>query len=219
MRNRLHPFLNHILGGSVKMRPKKIGQLRSDLEAQVANSNTNIAAGKWNHMMSGLVTGKDLNRWSSQVRWPWGESASAKPAVSANEPPNSQSWRDAATADRQLTQGAARWCMVEGLGPSGRAMSLQPASLVASWKEDDTNAPALEYRFVTKDAAARRRCLHRAVGRKTDKFIANEQPVITNSLRLNLVAHRIQCIHPCEHVFNLFGRDDAGVTRAPDDAG
>ena len=92
--------------------------------------------------MSGLVTGKNLNAWNSQVRWPWGEQ---KPATAQKT--DGKIWRDAATADRQTAAGSARWSVVEGLGPSGRAMALEPASLVSSWNENDTNAPALEFDF------------------------------------------------------------------------
>jgi hypothetical protein len=142
-------------GIDVAANENKITALRNDLEAQVENFNTKIAGGKWNHMMPGLVTGTDLTRWSSQVRWPWGEKASQtgqatnnSPVI--NEPPAGQGWRDAATADRQSPQNTAHWSVVEGLGPSGRAMALLPASSEISWKEDDKNAPALEYDFQTK---------------------------------------------------------------------
>jgi hypothetical protein len=133
----------------------KITALRNDLEAQVENFNTKIAGGKWNRMMPGLVTGTDLTKWSSQVRWPWGEKASQTGQTTnnspvTNEPPAGQGWRDAATADRQSPQDAAHWSIVEGLGPSGRAMALLPASPEISWKEDDKNTPMLEYDFQTK---------------------------------------------------------------------
>jgi hypothetical protein len=128
---------------------KKIEQLRADLEAQVGNFNTNIAGGKWNRMMPGLVTGKALTSWSSQVRWPWGETTNSIVATNSDESPLSQTWRDAATSDFETPQGASGWRVVEGLGPSGRAMALQAESLAASWKEDDTNAPSLKYNFAS----------------------------------------------------------------------
>jgi len=142
-------------GMDVATNENKITALRNDLETQVENYNTKIAGGKWNRMMPGLVTGKDLTRWSSQVRWPWGEKTSQTGQITnnspvGNEPPAGQGWRDAATADRQSTQGTAQWSIVEGLGPSGRAMALLPASAAISWTEDDKNAPALEYDFQTK---------------------------------------------------------------------
>ena len=127
-----------------------IQQCRDDLDARVRNFNENLAGGKWNHMMPGLVTGKDLAKWSSQVRWPWGETAPTKIPIDTDAPPSRQGWRNAASADRQTSQGTAQWQMVEGLGPSGHAMVLLPASLDMSWKENNTNAPALEYDFLVK---------------------------------------------------------------------
>ena len=141
----------------VKANADEMTQLRGDLQAQVENYNTHIAGGKWNHMMPGLVTGGNLTAWSSQVRWPWGEEtpagASRNPA-STDEPPAGQSWRDAATADHQTTSGPARWAVIEGLGPSGRAVALEPAGLGSSWGASDTNAPALTYDFTSKTGGA-----------------------------------------------------------------
>jgi hypothetical protein len=124
-----------------------ISDLRGNLESQVQNFNTNIAGGKWNRIMPGLVTTRNFTSWASQVRWPWGETAPSKSSVDSNQPPASQPWRDAADADRQISQPNGHWAVVEGLGPSGRAISLQPPNLSASWKEDDTKAPAIEFNF------------------------------------------------------------------------
>jgi hypothetical protein len=136
---------------------KEIERLRSDLEAQVENYNTKIAGGKWNRVMPGLVTGRNLMSWSSQVRWPWGETTSAaerrNPASQA-EPPAFQRWHDAATADRQTSSGPARWAVVEGVGSSGQALALEPASLDSSWNENDAKAPGLEFDFQCKGGDA-----------------------------------------------------------------
>lgn len=137
-------------GTDMSANDREVQRLRQDLEAQVQNFNTNLAGGKWNRIMPGLETGKDLTRWSSQVRWPWGEKESFKFVATTGELPAGQAWRDAASADRQPSPGPARWSMIEGLGPSGRAMALEPAGLDASWKPDDTNAPALEYDFTAR---------------------------------------------------------------------
>jgi hypothetical protein len=134
-----------VQGVDTSANQQAIEQLRSELEADVKDFNTNIAGGKWNRMMPGLVTGKDLTKWSSQVRWPWGEPVSAKLVINTNEPAGK--WRDAATADRKTAKGSARWSVVEGLGPSGHAVALQPASLDSAWKETDKNAPALRFDF------------------------------------------------------------------------
>lgn len=135
-------------GTEVAADEKRIEQWRERLEAQVGNYNTNVAGGKWNRMMPGLVTGKYLTRWSSQVCWPWGETTN-RPAIS-REPVVARAWRDAATADLFSTNSTARWSVVEGLGPSGRAVALLPASLKSSWTEGDTHAPSLEYQFESK---------------------------------------------------------------------
>ncbi|HEU6448993.1 MAG TPA: glycosyl hydrolase 115 family protein [Verrucomicrobiae bacterium] len=141
-------------GKDVAANTNQIKQLRDYLEAQVKEFNTKITGGKWNHMMPGLVTGKYLSAWNSQVRWPWGEKDSEKLTTNTNAP-SEKTWRDAADADRQFSSGAAGWKVVEGLGPSGRAMALLPASLDSSWNETDTNAPTLEYDFKTKSGDAK----------------------------------------------------------------
>ncbi len=139
-------------GRDVSTNEKRIAGLRSDLEWQAQDYNTNLAGGKWNHMMPGLATGRNLMAWNSQVRWPWGErlgQPTNRPAMSRS-PAAELKWRNAATADRQTTSGPARWSAVEGLGPSGKAVALEPANLSASWPEDDTRAPALEFDFKSK---------------------------------------------------------------------
>ena len=145
-------------GSNIAANVHEITQLRNDLEEQVKNYNTQIAGGKWNRIMPGLVTGRNLTAWNSQVRWPWGEKkpATAGKPASQNEPPAGQTWRSAATADRQTSSGSIGWAVIEGLGPSGRAMALEPAGLASSWNENDPNAPTLEFDFTGKggDAAA-----------------------------------------------------------------
>jgi hypothetical protein len=124
---------------------QQIAQLRSSLEAQVGNYNTNLAGGKWNRMMPGLVTGRNLTTWNSQVRWPWGEPTN-RPALRPAPAPN-VNWRDAATADRRTENSSAHWSTIEGLGPSGEAVALLPADLTAAQKEEDAHAPTLEFDF------------------------------------------------------------------------
>ncbi|MGH8024201.1 MAG: hypothetical protein ACRED1_11500, partial [Limisphaerales bacterium] len=148
---------NAQLGIDAAHNQTKITRLRADLENRVKNFNTKVAGGKWNHIMPGLVTGRDLDHWSSQVRWPWGEKTSSKSIQNnTNNPPAGQGWRDAAAADGQSSSGSARWSVIEGLGPSGRAVALEPAALQDAWTVNDKTAPALEYDFSAKggDAAA-----------------------------------------------------------------
>jgi hypothetical protein len=136
---------------------REIARLRDYLTAQVENYNTRLAGGKWKGMMPGLVTGKDLTAWSSQVRWPWGEKpASTAPPRSAPQiqPPAGQGWRDAASADRRSKPGPASWRMIAGLGATGRAMALLPAGLQSSWSDGRGPAPYLEFDFQTQGGSA-----------------------------------------------------------------
>ncbi|MBW8863715.1 MAG: hypothetical protein JF609_02110 [Verrucomicrobia bacterium] len=107
-------------------------------------------------MMPGMVTGKDLMAWNSEVRWPWGERvpATTNKPVPVIESTTSQGWRDAATPDRQPSSGSAQWAVIEGLGPRGRALALEPASLASSWGENDARAPVAEFDFTCKGGDA-----------------------------------------------------------------
>ena len=131
----------------------EVMRLRDNLEAQVRNYNTSVAGGKWNGMMPGLVTGHNLTSWNSQVRWPWGERQTTNRPTAAQVAVAGPTWRDASTANRRTMTGPASWSIVEGLGPSGSAVSLQPVTLAASWSESDVTAPTLEFDFKHKDGA------------------------------------------------------------------
>jgi len=61
--------------------------------------------------------------------------------------PAEQNWRAAAAADRQTATTQASWKVIEGLGPSGKAVALQTTNPLASWSEADATAPTLEYDF------------------------------------------------------------------------
>ena len=143
-------------GRDVGANKAEIQRLKENLEARVTNYNTRIAGGKWNLMMPGLETGKDLTKWSSQVRWPWGEKPDAEqgsPLASTptlSSPSTGRVWRDACTADRRSKNGAARWSDVEGLGASGRAVALLPSTMDTAWAAARGNAPSLEYDFQTR---------------------------------------------------------------------
>ena len=127
----------------------EIARQRSFLEKQVKQFNQTTAGGKWNHMMPSLETAPDLTKWSSQVRWPWGENTAAvtppKPAEDTTH-----LWRNAASADQQLAAGEAKWTRVDGLGHTGRALALKPASLKSSWQVGEATAPTLTFNFETK---------------------------------------------------------------------
>ncbi|HUO07548.1 MAG TPA: glycosyl hydrolase 115 family protein [Phycisphaerae bacterium] len=125
----------------------EVARLHADLEAQVANYNDNLAGGKWKYIMPGLETGKDLTKWSSQVRWPWGE----KPDGKTPSPAPGRSWRPAFSADYMSSTQNAAWTPVPYLGHSGRALALLPATLDSHWELNDPHAPSLEFNFMAKD--------------------------------------------------------------------
>jgi hypothetical protein len=127
----------------------KIARLRSFLEKQVRQFNQATAGGKWNHLMPGPETAEDLTKWNSQVRWPWGENPAAPPPPKPAED-TAHLWRNAASADQQLDAGDAKWTRVDGLGHTGRALALKPASLKSSWQVGDMKAPTLVFNFETK---------------------------------------------------------------------
>jgi len=134
---------------------RDVTRLRDYLTAQVENYNTRLAGSKWKGMMPGLVTGKDLTAWNSQVRWPWGEkSTPAAPPRTAVQPPAGDSWRAAAAADRRSLPGSASWRVIDGLGSTGRAMAVLPAGLQSSWRDGRGDAPYLEFDFRTKGGNA-----------------------------------------------------------------
>jgi hypothetical protein len=123
----------------------RIAALRDDLAAQVEAFNTKLAGGKWNGMMPGLVTDTQLTAWSSQVRWPWGETEKQPAPAEALIPEHG--WRDAAAFSKTGSASDAGWRVVEGLGTSGRAMTLLPASLNPAWGDRTDQAPYLDYAF------------------------------------------------------------------------
>lgn len=129
---------------------------RDDLAAQVEHFNTRVADGKWKGMMPGLATGQKLTSWSSQVRWPWGEDPAVpvKPESVGN--PDEGKWRYASRGIAGGGTSEVKWQKVTGLGPSGAAMALLPASLTSAWDLQDHGAPYLQYAFTTdaKDTTA-----------------------------------------------------------------
>jgi hypothetical protein len=141
------------LGEHAEASKEHIAHQRKFLEQEVVEFNTAIAHGKWKHMMPGLVTANDLMAWNSQVRWPWGEKTdTASPQAAPLDA--GRIWRAAVLADRQSGQGEARWTAIDGLGHTGRAMALKPASLASAWDNADARAPALVFDFESSGSAS-----------------------------------------------------------------
>jgi hypothetical protein len=124
----------------------RIARQREFLEQQVEAYNHTVANGKWKGMMPGLVTADNLSAWNSQVRWPWGEQPGGT-AAKVQPVDEGRVWRAAAEADRLTDAGTARWTPIAGLGHTGRAVALKPASLGSSWEGTDSKAPSLEFHF------------------------------------------------------------------------
>lgn len=133
-----------VYGADTSAHIAEINKLKNYLEAEVTHYNNDIAGGKWKFMMPGLYTGKTLSAWNSQVAWPWGETKQPDTSKKMIQP---DVVRLASSADRQTVKGSAKWTLTAGLGNSGTAMALLPASLDATWKPADNSAPTLEYNF------------------------------------------------------------------------
>jgi hypothetical protein len=128
---------------------------RDAIAAQAEDFNTKIAGGKWNNTMPRLNSKSGTN-WSSRMRWPWAEKPGDTPANPeiTGQPPEGLRWRDAAAWNRSLDEGPAHWAIVSGLGSTGRAVALEPATLESSWSEGVVSAPRLEYDFQAKGGPA-----------------------------------------------------------------
>jgi hypothetical protein len=133
-----------ILTENKQMHDSTITELRVRLQEEIDYFNNKIANGKWKYMMPGMVTGKNLLAWNSQVAWPWGETRQPDTTKKALQP---DAVRAAASADRQVASGRSKWTVVEGLGQSGRAMALKPVNINTSWQPEDLTAPTLFYNF------------------------------------------------------------------------
>jgi hypothetical protein len=133
-------------GIDVAHNSQAIVDLRQSLTADVEAYNKDLAGGKWNGMMPGLVTAAKLTSWSSQVRWPWGEDETAS-APSNTTVLSESHWRPAASAETRGRAATAAWTAIDGLGASGKAMAVLPASLQSRWDADLSTAPFLEYAF------------------------------------------------------------------------
>jgi hypothetical protein len=146
MQDRMAIYQGHADGNA-----RVIDSLKAFIKEQVDQYNNQLAGGKWKFMMPGMVTGKFLTAWNSQVAWPWGEKKLSDTTTKAQAP---QLLVPASSFSRQSNTAKAKWTEVPGLGNSGRALSLLPASLQSSWKLTDKNAPTLTYDLSVPDSSA-----------------------------------------------------------------
>jgi hypothetical protein len=141
-----------IYGADSILQKKQIDRLKTFIDNEVENYNSNIAGGKWKYMMPGAVTGTDLPAWNSQVAWPWGEVAKPDTSKKAIDP---NMIRNASSAKRKTSAGTAKWTIVSGLGNSGHAMALEPVDIKSAWDSTNASAPTLEYDFKTNGKQCR----------------------------------------------------------------
>lgn len=135
-----------IYGADSLVQKQEIDRLKTFIDNEVENYNSNIAGGKWKYMMPGAVTGKNLPAWNSQVAWPWGEVSKPDTSKKVIDP---NMIRNAFSADRKTSAGNAKWTIVSGLGNSGQATALEPVDIRSAWDSADASAPTLEYNFKT----------------------------------------------------------------------
>ena len=130
-----------VLGNS---QTNAIDRLKLFIQGQVSYYNDSVAQGKWRFMMPGMVTGKNLPAWNSQVAWPWGEIRAPDTSKHEVEP---DLLVPASSFATPVKSTKAKWTTVPGLGQSGNAVALEPAGLDAAWADGDKSAPAMEYTF------------------------------------------------------------------------
>ena len=133
-----------VLGSDPRLQSLEIDRLKSFIGRQLDTYNDTVAHGKWRFMMPGMVTGKNLPAWSSQVAWPWGET---RPPDTAKRDIEPDLLMPASSFARELRAAKAKWTVVPGLGQSGSAVALEPAAPDAIWGPETISAPTLEYRF------------------------------------------------------------------------
>jgi hypothetical protein len=116
--------------------------------------NNTVAGGKWRCMMTaGTFAGPFA--FLETIPWPW---LAAEPA--AQNTPRKQTMDSgdrkavlpAAAFSRKEDRAEARWVVVDGLGRSGQAMTVEPAS--AAETTDGSGPPSLEYDFTPEAAGA-----------------------------------------------------------------
>jgi hypothetical protein len=110
------------------------------IDDQTADYNNKIAGGKWHLMMSETMEG---------LSWPAIVGGKQKPATRTAKPADQSTVViDAAAFTRHTAATAADWKPVTGLGWSGRALSLLPATPASQWDMDHLhNGPSVEYDF------------------------------------------------------------------------
>jgi len=138
-----------VYGHNPDQNQRQIDSMITFINSQVEDFNDKLAGGKWSHIMPGMLTGKRLPAWSSQVAWPWGETKAPDTTTKMIQP---DVIRVASSFDKQFNSKRAKWTSVAGLGTSGSAMVLEPSTLTSSWQTGDLSAPGLQYSINIEDS-------------------------------------------------------------------
>ncbi len=126
----------------------------SPISLRWTTTMTTSRAGKWNHIRPGLVTGKNLASWNSQVRWPWGErdnAATTQPTPPLDRPLRAMPLPQTAAHPSQTPPGR------RSKASATSAPRWSPSScfdLRSALAFGDPKAPSLEYDFTEKSNSA-----------------------------------------------------------------
>ena len=128
-----------------------VGKWRDLIRQETVHYNEQVAGGKWRHMMDSYDAPEKRRSYMAMI-WPWNaKPPTAAPPAPVAEPPLTPTGKTvAATAfDHRRDAPMARWVEVAGLGWSGHAMAVEPASLQKAFglQAGEGAAPTLEYNF------------------------------------------------------------------------
>jgi hypothetical protein len=139
-------------------------QAHARIKAETEFYNTQIVGGKWRYMMSDTPGNMKAGRPPEVARMTNGAAATAEkvspPATAKNS--GALGERDgfvsfeAAHFTRNVERGGAAWQVVEGLGRTGRALTVFPANAasITNAAELAANSPCLEYEFTSVSTGA-----------------------------------------------------------------
>jgi hypothetical protein len=141
------------LGTDAAANQAAVGQMKELIDSQTKVYNEQIAGGKWRYMMpnGNLDAPPGKGNWKS-IDWPWMDASDAKPDGPLIDSETGLEVFKGGDFSRKTDQGDAHWAVIEGLGHSGKAVEVVPASLHDSWSSPDgaSSAPSLEYDFESK---------------------------------------------------------------------
>lgn len=119
-----------------------------EIRALVARYDA-VGGGKWRSFWIDPFCDA-CNSWETQMQWPWNDRTDHPRDTDHSLLPEAGcAWRSASSFDGVTERDGVTWSSVAGLGCSGSAMALLPATDKALFDPDDPDAPALRFRFVS----------------------------------------------------------------------